>query len=1058
MAVIYLFTPQLMCLGAYEPTSLVHSEASYQVKCEVKWDVMVNSGYCIGFKCIDDRFRLFEIDEIDFRDEPGDVYISGTDLAVRELTDIVVTDIRCNSMTVSAALEHLLEASGSGWTVGDVITTDAKTTRHYYKSLWEAVVSLMDSYGCRMAPYFLINDQGAITNRKIDILSTEPVYRGRLFESEDEASGVVVTIFGNPKTALYGRGKGVESGTTESGDTTYGPRLTFKDVVWSVANGDPCNKPLGQEWVGDEAAKIPFGRHGEHRYGVAIFEDETDPEALLQKTWDYLQTIKFPSVSASATIYDLEMVKGYSWAAVRLNDLILIRPKLYQSDVSATITKIDRDYINPANTKLEIASTTQQKVSASSLYSATTKKLDAVAQLEDRVITRDSVIDTMVTKIMSSGTTMYTDPTSGAFVFESVDGTSAMMLTGGGWMIADEKIGENWNWRTAATGNGIVADEITTGTLQASVVKIFGSDHFYWDADNIYIREGTGQEMALYGVKLKKTSGTVRQYYYNGDVSASQTRVTFWTNNQSPAKNSLVYVAVGNTTQTVYVNWYSPDGGSIPSYTFEAGGPTVKAFNVGSGSYACWLTNSYGAVITDLQVYVVLAEDQTDVGTEWDLGDFTIPATEQAWSGVLKSACSLGTYLLTIDRIKLDTDVVISTVDLSTSTETEVAEITTGNISQQFTCKNAFDLMFGRSAPSLRQIRIGRYDGTNYGIGFSTDGGVTWTTALDFSGLNFDGEIVALRTQGGYIDIRNSQLSAGAGSYVNIQSGGAFTMYSGGTFRCQAGSDVQFVTDEFAVKNSSGKNMLAIGTTEDKEGQIILGDEGFPVNFTEDFVLPVRNGGTGYTSGQIHRGTGTPSAGLGIDGDMYIRYANSSGAYSAFAPAVSAASSKSSSKATYGGIERYWNNHHDIDNAIPFGTWAAGNDKGYAYGVYGTFTSPENPVNGSITLEMNGYKYYNNSSGLTAYIVDSSNAVLASASVLLPYRTAGLVTSTFTSVSLTANTNYKLLICDQSETLANTSKSYITLNSIVFPAYSGSLSCGLYIKSAGNWVTVFTNS
>lgn len=35
----------------------------------------------------------------------------------------------------------------------------------------------------------------------------------------------------------------------------------------------------------------------------------------------------------------------------------------------------------------------------------------------------------------------------------------------------------------------------------------------------------------------------------------------------------------------------------------------------------------------------------------------------------------------------------------------------------------------------LNQIRIGRYDGTNYGIGFTEDGGATWETAIGFHGV-----------------------------------------------------------------------------------------------------------------------------------------------------------------------------------------------------------------------------------------------------------------------------------------------------------------------------------
>jgi phage minor structural protein len=39
-----------------------------------------------------------------------------------------------------------------------------------------------------------------------------------------------------------------------------------------------------------------------------------------------------------------------------------------------------------------------------------------------------------------------------------------------------------------------------------------------------------------------------------------------------------------------------------------------------------------------------------------------------------------------------------------------------------------------------KQIRIGKYDGTNYGIGFTTDGGSSWKQSLDFGGLVIGGD------------------------------------------------------------------------------------------------------------------------------------------------------------------------------------------------------------------------------------------------------------------------------------------------------------------------------
>ncbi len=1039
MAVIYLFDPQLTCLGAYEAAELVHCEATYEARAEFKTELRLTSGYCFGFHCIDSKFRIFEIDEADYRDDTGDLYVTGTDLAVRELTDIVVTDVRCVAMTAPVALGHLLEATGSSFVVGTTITTASLSSRHYYKKLWNAIVDLMDRYNVRMVPSFTINSSCQITARVIDVISAEPVYRGRLFESGDDASGVRVTVSGNPKTALYGRGKGVETGETDAGDAAYGPRLTFKNVVWSTLNGDPVDKPLNQEWVGDPDALIAFGRNGAHRFDVVIFDQITDPEELLQATWDYLQTVCWPNVSATATVYDLEMADGYSWAAVRVNDEVVIRPKLFPADVTAAITQIYRDYVNPAKTRLEI-NTTGVQTSAASLYADTTKLLADTQNFETLALTRNSVIDTMVTKIMSSGTNMFTDPDSGALCFVSNDGTSAMMLTGGGMMIADEKVGNVWQWKTAATGDGIVADAITAGTLQASLIKIFGSDHFYWDANNIYIKEGSAYAMHAYGVTLKKTGGVFETTYFPATNISGSSNVVMWTNYGGPPAQSTITFECTAATGEFYIWVYDTENGTAVQRQVVLDASTLQQTLTLTGASFNAYVNPAGKTITGLKAYVHI-EDLTDVGTTWDLGDLTIPASETAWSAAIKSGCSLGTYTISVTSVGTDTRIKLSTVDLGTAEETTIGYAAQGGYTDSFSCTAPFDLMYGRDAPSLRQIRIGCYDGVHYGVGFTDDNGATWETAIDFNG------VVCVSTSGDYIKIKNAAFEARAGSVVSIMSGG--------TFHCYAGSSVNFATDNFLVKNRAGRNLLSIASVEGKEGQIVLGEEGFPVNFAGGFILPVANGGTGYNFGQVHRITNTPNASLGADGDMAIRYASSSGAYNQFVPTITAPASQAASNVEHGGLLRYWNNQNSINSGIPSGFWAAGNDNGYAYGIYGEFTSPNINIDGAVTLEVTGYHYYQNSAGLTCYIVNQGGTIIATGAMTLAYRASGVASCVFQSVQLTASTTYALMICDSSDVLGNTSKSYISQGTVNFPAYAGNAKTGLYIKSAGAWVTAF---
>ena len=67
----------------------------------------------------------------------------------------------------------------------------------------------------------------------------------------------------------------------------------FKDISWSRSNGDPADKPLGQNFIVDIEANDIWNKNGKYIKGK--FECECNsPEDLLQKTWDQLQEIKEP--------------------------------------------------------------------------------------------------------------------------------------------------------------------------------------------------------------------------------------------------------------------------------------------------------------------------------------------------------------------------------------------------------------------------------------------------------------------------------------------------------------------------------------------------------------------------------------------------------------------------------------------------------------------------------------------------------------------------------------------------------------------------------------------
>ena len=83
----------------------------------------------------------------------------------------------------------------------------------------------------------------------------------------------------------------------------------------------------------------------------------------------------------------------------------------------------------------------------------------------------NGTIDILKNKLLSSSSSWYTDD-YGNIIFESVNGKSAMMLCGEGFMIAYGKTDDgDWNWRTFGTGEGFTADAIITGYLSADRIE-----------------------------------------------------------------------------------------------------------------------------------------------------------------------------------------------------------------------------------------------------------------------------------------------------------------------------------------------------------------------------------------------------------------------------------------------------------------------------------------------------------------------------------------------------------------------------------------------------------
>ncbi|MDC3414262.1 phage tail spike protein [Terrihalobacillus insolitus] len=276
----------------------------------------VIGGNQVAFRDLENRFRLFVIREVE--DEDGAELLKRAIClpAIDELNDEPIEDLRPQNQTATYVVGQVL--ANTRWLTGNVANLGNNSANFYYISVLKSLKKIVSIWGGELVDRITIDDTG-IAGRYVDIVYRRGADTGKVLRVGKDVVNIRRTVLYYPKTALYGRGSAVESGNG------YSRKITFADVSWSTANGDPVDKPLGQEWVGDPDA---LNTHGvlqsdgtlRHRYGFFEDSNEKDPATLLQKTWDVLQEEKDPKVNYEMSIITFEGVAGYEHELVRLGD------------------------------------------------------------------------------------------------------------------------------------------------------------------------------------------------------------------------------------------------------------------------------------------------------------------------------------------------------------------------------------------------------------------------------------------------------------------------------------------------------------------------------------------------------------------------------------------------------------------------------------------------------------------------------------------------------------------------------------------------------------------
>lgn len=266
-----------------------------------------------------------------------------------------IKDMRPSGKTAGQMLAQVIQ--GTRWSLGYIADTNQSSTSFYYITVLEAIQKIVELFNVELTFDVNIDKKtNVISSRRINLYTQQGERTGKRFEYGSNLLEVTREQSSeNLITALVGRGKGEEVSQGEDGSPDgYGRRITFADIEWKKANGNPADKPRGQEYVEDKDATALYGfSDGRPRIGLTIFEDITDPQELLKATWASLQIAKRPQVAFKASVLDVgDLGLGDTVAIIR-HDLGI--------EYFTRVYKVEHDLLDKANNTIELGDDFSQK-------------------------------------------------------------------------------------------------------------------------------------------------------------------------------------------------------------------------------------------------------------------------------------------------------------------------------------------------------------------------------------------------------------------------------------------------------------------------------------------------------------------------------------------------------------------------------------------------------------------------------------------------------------------------------------------------------------------------
>ena len=685
------------------------------------------------------EFHITDIDDMDEYSVNRTIY---AEQSFGELINNIVTGDTAMPTTTNPSdyLEYIL--SFTRWSVGTVDT-------NIYNAKWEeditgltcleAFQKLVEKYNCEFEIRYTIDGKNKITGRYVDLKKKIGSNYGKRFEDKKDIIGLKRNLdLDSVKTAIYPR---IKIDTQDENGNSVVTYIDISSVAWSVAKGDPVDKPLGQTVLVNPEADEIYKRYNTKTgnlmekimYAEWTGDTASDAEDLCRQAWSILKANGVLTPTIEVTASDLYRMSGnnsdYYHEQVDLGDTCIIIDKNFEPELRITtrVMEIEEDILNPVNNTYVFGN--YRKTLATSNIESQKSIEDQLTQLQDRIqsITipeyslpyqsgktyYDDIKEQVQNEFMSSSGYVMAQDADGFWVFDApvaqtyslrsrsvttVHPTKATILKGGCLALAEYNTAtSSWEIGTFINGTSVNADYINTGHLSGDRIEAnsITADHLKIAAVE-YIRNGLATEQDLQNVI--------------DDIQANYATTDAVSNAISEAVSGLDPEVAAANAKVNSINI------SFDAIDIEYKKNLQQANTLYENSYLTGAakTNLSNAKADYISKFTAVQTAKNDIVNNVDVSDTKMTAYNNALSAFKTSATTLGKRMeeaATAINSAVASDSKKYADGLKTSLDSEISDVSSSVSNLESTMNNAFkDSVISEAEAIAIQQQLDRLD------------------------------------------------------------------------------------------------------------------------------------------------------------------------------------------------------------------------------------------------------------------------------------------------------------------------------------------------------------